>query len=260
MNEYRERRLTTRHLGQRVHIYDHLDSTNNRCMEFVRDEAKHGLAVLAHSQSAGRGQHGRSWTCEPGMGVLLSVLLFPPAELCRPVLLTAWAAVSVCRLIEEAAGLQPTIKWPNDVLIGRQKLCGILIEQQKGVVCGIGLNLNQSKEALLANDLTEATSLFALTDRTFEVEEVACRLIQHLDDHYEQMIGAQRTELQSHWQGYLGVLNRTVIAEGHGSNYQGRLVDVTFDGLVLESEYGDPVLLRPEEVRHVRVIYDQDQD
>ena len=77
----------------------------------------------------------------------MSVLLFPPPELRRPALLTAWAAVSVCEtILPGGTGHQATIKWPNDVLVAGRKVCGILIEQNRGTVAGIGLNVNQTQE------------------------------------------------------------------------------------------------------------------
>ena len=82
--------------------------------------------------------------------MLLSALLFPPAELRRPVLLTAWAAVAVCETIRHITGQMARIKWPNDVLVQGKKICGILIEQGKGTVAGIGLNVNQSAEMFAA--------------------------------------------------------------------------------------------------------------
>ena len=73
-----EWRLTTRQLGTRVLVYERLDSTNDLAGALADDPANHGIVILADEQTAGRGQHGRSWTCAPGAGVLLSVLLFPP--------------------------------------------------------------------------------------------------------------------------------------------------------------------------------------
>src|SRR5438046_7649419 len=132
--------LDTCRLGRQVLIFDEVDSTNSRAAALAADPANDGLVILAWAQSAGRGQHGRSWQCPAGDGVLLSVLLFPPPPLRRPALLTAWAAVSVCETVREAAGLQARIKWPNDVLVQGRKVCGILIEQGRGTVAGIGLN------------------------------------------------------------------------------------------------------------------------
>ena len=112
-----EWQLPTRQVGRRVLVFDQLDSTSTYAASLAGDPANDGVVVRAREQTAGRGQHGRSWQCPADCGVLMSVLLFPPPPLRRPALLTAWAAVSVCDTIQQATGLQARIKWPNDVLI-----------------------------------------------------------------------------------------------------------------------------------------------
>jgi BirA family biotin operon repressor/biotin-[acetyl-CoA-carboxylase] ligase len=133
LNPYDEWRLPTHRLGRRVLLYHKVDSTNTRAAALAGEPANDGLVLLADEQTAGRGQHGRIWTCAPGAGVLMSVLLFPAPQLRRPVILAAWAATSVCETIRHVTGLQARIKWPNDVLVRGRKVCGILIEQRTGV-------------------------------------------------------------------------------------------------------------------------------
>src|SRR4051794_36989841 len=102
--------LDTAHLGRTVCVYDQIDSTNSRALEHSGQSELHGNVLLARSQSAGRGQYGRSWQAPPNSSVLMSILLFPPAALRRPALLTAWAAVSVCETIFQMTNVQATIK------------------------------------------------------------------------------------------------------------------------------------------------------
>src|SRR5438046_2971142 len=83
----------------------------------------------ARERTAGRGQYGRTWHSPPNTGIALSILLAPPPELRRPALLTAWAAVGIADAIAAVAGHDAHIKWPNDLLLGGRKVCGILIEQ-----------------------------------------------------------------------------------------------------------------------------------
>ncbi len=120
--------LATRRLGRRVLVFDRLDSTNTLAASLANDPANAGLAILADEQTAGRGQHGRTWLAAPAQSVLLSLVIAPPPELCRPAVLTAWAAVAVCAVIQQTIAQPPRIKWPNDVLLNERKVCGILIE------------------------------------------------------------------------------------------------------------------------------------
>src|SRR5438309_397299 len=112
MKPYEVRHLNTQRLGKRVWYFPQLDSTNTLALALASDSENDGLVLLANEQTSGRGQYGRTWTAPPGSSVLLSVLLFPPPWLRRPVLLTAWAAVAVCATIQEVAGLETRIKWP----------------------------------------------------------------------------------------------------------------------------------------------------
>src|SRR5215470_13247415 len=150
--------LPTRHLGRRTIVFDRLDSTNTYAAARADDPANDGLVVVAREQTAGRGQHGRTWQAPAGSSVLLSVLLFPPPALRRPALMTAWAAVSVCETVRALSALEPRIKWPNDVLAEGRKICGILILQRavnqgSAVIAGIGFNVMQSAADFATADL-----------------------------------------------------------------------------------------------------------
>jgi len=254
MGPFCEWHLETRQLGQRVLVYEVTDSTSTRCAALADDPGNHGLVVLAHAQTAGRGQHGRSWLCQPGMGVLLSVLLFPPPELRRPALLTAWAAVSVCELIRQATGLPARIKWPNDVLLQGRKVCGILIEQHRGLVVGIGLNLNQEPNTFLADGLTEAGSLHLFTGHRYDGEQVARELIACLDQQYQHLLSGELAPLESRWRDGLDLVGRYVFVEGHTGSYRGYVLDLTFDGVALVADAAEPLLLPPESIRHIRPV------
>ncbi len=152
-------------------VFPRLDSTNTLALSLSGDPSQHGLVLLAEEQSAGRGQYGRSWQAPLRSSVLMSLLLFPPPALRRPALLVAWAAVSVCELVQAATGLAATIKWPNDVLIHGKKVCGILIEQRNSgnpvlplaTVVGLGLNVTQPAEAFAAANLPDAGSLLSMS-------------------------------------------------------------------------------------------------
>jgi BirA family biotin operon repressor/biotin-[acetyl-CoA-carboxylase] ligase len=252
-----ELRLATGRIGRRVIIFERLPSTNTHAAGLAHDPANDGLVVIAREQTGGRGQHGRVWQCPAGSGVLMSVLLFPPAPLKRPALLTAWAAVSVCETILQVTGLQAQIKWPNDVLIRGKKVCGILIEQGRGTVVGIGLNVNQSGEDLARAGLPVAGSLASLTEGHFDCMEIARKLIVRLDEEYHRMTAGDLGTLEACWRGLIGLIGKPVHVECLDGNRTGRLRDCTLE--CLEIELADRTLFRtpPENVRHLLAL-DQD--
>jgi BirA family transcriptional regulator, biotin operon repressor / biotin---[acetyl-CoA-carboxylase] ligase len=179
-------------------------------------------------------------------------VLFPPPALRRPAILTAWAAVSVCETVRELTGLEATIKWPNDVFLGGRKTCGILIEQRQGVVIGIGLNVNQTGEMFHAAGLTEATSLAVPTGQEFDCRDVTRRLIGRLDAGFRRLAEGDLELLEASWRERLGLLGRPVTAECHDGDVRGRLLELTFAGVVLEVTGGALRCLSPETVRHLR--------
>ncbi len=243
--------LPTGRIGRRVLVFDRLDSTSNVAASLGDSVENDGLAVLAHEQTSGRGQHGRTWTCPAGSGVLMSVLLFPPPALQRPAVLTAWAAVSVCEAIHELTGLEASIKWPNDVLIRGRKVCGILTEQGRGTVTGIGLNVNQSAAMFAEAGLTEAASLAVFTGRQHECAEVTRRLLHHLDEWYDALSRGDVNSLQARWRERLDLLGRDVVAECVDGPHLGRLQELRWDGLVVASPDGRTERLMPEAVKHL---------
>jgi BirA family biotin operon repressor/biotin-[acetyl-CoA-carboxylase] ligase len=249
MADHEEWHLTTHRLGRRVLVFNQLESTNTHAAALAHDPANDGVVVLADEQTAGRGQYGRTWQCARGQGVLLSVLLFPPLALRRPALLTAWAAVSVCEAILQCTGLQAKIKWPNDVLIHGRKVCGILIEQSRGTVIGVGLNVNQPAEALA--DLPQAGSLALFSERLFDCRQVSRLLITHLDEEYGRLCQGDLATLEACWQWRLGLLGKNVAVECHDGIHHGRLRALSWEALHLQLSDGSTLRLRPEAIQHV---------
>ena len=246
------RHLDTRHLGQKILLFDGVPSTNDLAASFAHDPDTAGTVFVAEHQTEGRGQYGRLWQARPGSSLLLSVLLFPPPELRRPVILTAWAAVAIAGAIRELAGEQARIKWPNDLLLRDKKVCGILIEQSGGVVVGLGLNLNQTAEEFAEVGLPAATSLGLVAGKLIDSEAALGIIVRHLDDGYDRLLSGERRQLESGWKqriGWIGLPVRIDLADG--TTRFGRLREMGFDGIELEvGEYAIDVI-RPELIRGI---------
>ncbi len=129
--------------------YDRVDSTNDRIKARAHAGAEEGLVITADVQTAGKGRVGRSWKNPTGVSIATSALIKPtdiPIESVPTI--TTVAGMAVRAAIADVTGLEASIKWPNDVVIGGKKICGILTEmemQGKAVwyaVCGIGINVH----------------------------------------------------------------------------------------------------------------------
>jgi BirA family biotin operon repressor/biotin-[acetyl-CoA-carboxylase] ligase len=234
-----------------VLLFDRVDSTNTQAAGLAHDLANDGLVLLADEQTAGRGQQGRSWQSPPGVAVLMSVLLFPPRQLLRPVVLAAWAANAVCETIRQCTGRQAKIKWPNDVLLHGRKVCGILIEQGRGTVVGIGVNVNHTNEFFAAAGLLQAGSLALCAGRELDCRQVARLLIEQLDEEYERLCQGDWATLETCWKWRIGLLGKQVVVECHDAVHRGRLRDLTWEALELEVTGGETRQVRPEVVRHL---------
>lgn len=247
--------FTTARIGRRVLVHDSLESTNSSAARLAAtDEASDGLAIVAEHQTAGRGQYGRVWQSRPGSSLLLSVILHPPPEICRPVILTALAAVAVAEAVYALTGAQARLKWPNDLLVHGKKICGLLIEQHAAsVVVGIGLNLTQTAEEFAAAGLPEAASLAMLSRRTVTHRGALEAVLIRLDQEYGRLLAGERIAIEADWKWRLGLLGRQVKVERYdGSTETGRLHEIGFDGLELEVADGLFRVIVPEVIAHVR--------
>lgn len=153
--------------------------------------------------------------------------------------MTALAAVSVCEAIRPLLPDGPRIKWPNDVLIGERKICGILVEQRDAAVMGIGVNVNISQAEFDEASLTGATSLAIVAGCAFETEYVAGRLIASLDEEYRRLLAGGEAELQKRWVSRMGLLGRRVSIELiNGQRRSGRLAELTFSRIAWNEDAG----------------------
>ena len=123
-------------------------STMDLALALARDGADHGVVVIADEQTSGRGRRGTHWASPPGAGLYFSFIARPSADPGDGLpLITLAAGVGVREGIVAATGLSPDLKWPNDLIVGKRKLAGILAEglaigtPDQAVIIGVGLNL-----------------------------------------------------------------------------------------------------------------------
>lgn len=149
--------LLSGRFGRDVYRYEELCPSTQRLLQPGDPE---GAVAVAEEQSEGRGRLGRRWQAPAGTSVLVSVVLRPSVDAPRLPELSLIAGGAVAEAIAEVTGLEPAIKFPNDVLLDGKKVAGILAESSDDrVVLGIGVNVNQTADELPADAQTEPTSL-----------------------------------------------------------------------------------------------------
>jgi BirA family biotin operon repressor/biotin-[acetyl-CoA-carboxylase] ligase len=178
--------------ARHIHHFFKTDSTNTVAMRLGAEGEPHGSVVLAEEQTAGRGRAGRSWVSEKSAGIHCTVLLRPPIPPAHALLLTLVAGLAARDAASEDLDAIPDIRWPNDVLVGGRKFCGILTEMDaepdriRYAVVGIGMNVNQVKMPAELEGI--ATSLKIETGKGHSRLELLIRLLRHLDRYYNQFI------------------------------------------------------------------------
>jgi BirA family biotin operon repressor/biotin-[acetyl-CoA-carboxylase] ligase len=178
--------------AKRIHHFFKVGSTNDVALRLGQEGEPHGTLVIAEEQTAGRGRAGRAWHSEKSSGIHLSVLLRPQLPPGEAPLLTLLAGLAARDAVAEQTGLEADVRWPNDLLLGGKKFCGILTEMQAEpdrihfVVVGIGLNVNHTRfpESLAG----VATSLRIEAGRATSRLELLIKLLRQLDRYYNRFL------------------------------------------------------------------------
>ncbi|HTX78436.1 MAG TPA: biotin--[acetyl-CoA-carboxylase] ligase [Longilinea sp.] len=149
-----------------LRYFDEIGSTNDEALTWAEQAAEDGSLVMADRQTTGRGRMGRTWITLPGAALAFSLVFKPrPQEMRRLQLFSPLGALGVALALEKYYGLQPQVKWPNDVLLDQEKVCGVLAEASwsgeslAGVVLGIGINVAPTSVPPASQLIFPATSL-----------------------------------------------------------------------------------------------------
>ncbi|MEW6771172.1 MAG: biotin--[acetyl-CoA-carboxylase] ligase [Bacillota bacterium] len=216
-------------------------STNDRAKELAQSGAPEGTVVVAEQQTGGRGRRGRSWHSPPG-GLWFSLLLRPDVPPAETQTLPLLLSVAVVRGIEEHLGLQPGLKWPNDILLGGRKVGGILTEmsaeteQVHHVVAGIGLNVNITS---FPPELeTTATSLRIQSGGEVSRARLLGVLLAVIEEDYRRWCRAGFAPFHAAYQERCSFLGKEVVVVAAGEVLTGLAAGVDAAGRLLLSVPG----------------------
>jgi BirA family transcriptional regulator, biotin operon repressor / biotin---[acetyl-CoA-carboxylase] ligase len=238
--------------------FDSLPSTNTEAARQAAAGAPEGLCVVAREQTAGRGRRERSWVSPPDAGLYFSVVLRPRLEARAWPLVALAAALAARDALAEACHLAADIKWPNDLLVGGRKLCGILVETvetRQGRACVVGVGVNLDERAFPPEIREQAASVASATGRAPDRERLLAALTHALARRYEQLQGAcGAAEIVGAWSRAssfaLGRRVRVRLAEGE---LEGTTRGLEPDGaLRVETDAGHVEIVRAGDVTSVR--------
>lgn len=171
--------------GRFGRTYRHVESCPST-QELLEPDDPEGAVAVCDEQTAGRGRRGRGWSAPRGSSILVSVLLRPP-EKRRVQELSLVAGMAAADAVEETLTLSAQIKWPNDVMVNRKKVAGVLAEaRDETVVLGIGINVNQDHDELPADARVTPASLYTTDGVRRPRAPIVATLIHRLELHYER--------------------------------------------------------------------------
>ncbi len=224
---------------ENLHHFYKIGSTNTTAMAAAANGEPEGSVFLAEEQTAGRGRGSHSWQSPRSTGIYCSVILRPHLPPSEVLVLSLAAGLAVHSAIQQVdSRITPDLKWPNDVLIGGKKVCGILTEMNaeatrvRYIVVGTGINVNQST---FPRELS-ATSLRLETGSEWSRVELAAALLKSLDREYRQLLESPESRqsiLRRFAESSSWVSGKKVRIEENGSGFEGETAGLDPRGFLL---------------------------
>ena len=248
-----ESTIHTKWAGANVVFFEETVSTNNEIRSLAEQGAPHGTLAVAEQQLGGKGRRGRVWTSPAGVGIWMSMLLRPQIDPLAASMLTLVMALAAKKGIEISTGLKSEIKWPNDLVLNKKKICGILTEMSteedaiRYVVVGIGINANTTDfpEEIRATATSLALELGHPVCRAAVINGVMCAFEEYYGRYRETLDMSLLKELYN--QKLVNAEREVkVLAPGgdytgisHGINDAGELIVELPDGSIREINSGE---------------------
>ena len=225
-------------LGYTIHRYARLASTNEAAKQIAKQGGKERTVIIAETQTRGKGRLGRQWVSPKG-GIWLSILLRPEIDAKATARLTFVAATAVASTIHDTLGLEPEIKWPNDILIRRRKVCGILTETAaRGdtidfAILGVGINANTDLGAFPEGLQSAVTSLQNELGHSVDREALLQDFLRNFEQRYRCLLQRSWSPLLQEWKSFAKFLGERVAIDSIGEVFEGEAVDVDDAGALI---------------------------
>jgi BirA family biotin operon repressor/biotin-[acetyl-CoA-carboxylase] ligase len=245
--------LTTRLMGRAIEHHYTIGSTNERARELAEQGRPEGTLVVSEEQRTGKGRIGRAWV-SPKDGIWMSLVLRPELRPSETTVLTLAAGVAVAETLSKE-GFEPTLKWPNDVLIDGKKVTGLLselsgeMERVHYIIIGFGLNANFELAKLPKEIRSRTTTL--LEERGVPVDRR--KIIAYVMEAFEVLYEGPRDAIIEGWRKWSSTLGSKVRITTQGQTIEGTAKDIDGSGaLVLELPSGEKTVIYSGDCEHLR--------
>lgn len=235
-----------------------VDSTNTEAEKFLATGRQTPFVVVAQRQTKGRGRMGRQWHSQDEGTICASFAFRPQLAPAQMQMITLWMGVQISSYINDRLGLPAMVKWPNDIVSGDRKLCGILAEARvdadrtRDLIFGIGINVNSQCDKWPAEMAEVATSLSTLKGETLRINKVAAELVDVVNSAYDCYVsGEYKTEIFNLWHRFDALRGKTVrgtrghdeiVGTANGIDDHGNLIVVSSDGKTHNIQAGEVTL------------------
>ncbi len=240
--------LTTNLFGRNLIYMSTVDSTNQKAKLLIKEGAISGTVIIADEQTAGRGRLNRIWVSEPGKNLLFSVIIKPTIANEQIGLISLYAGLAVAKAIEETLQIKPVCKWPNDLLLGKKKFCGVLSEaifddnELKGIVVGIGINVNQLNFPEEIREKT--TSLKKELGREIDRFKVLNCVLNKMEYYYNKIQKGSINLIIKEWVHYTTIFGKKISVKQNREEIRGIALRLAEDGgLVISTAKGELKIL-----------------
>ncbi|MBW2976303.1 biotin--[acetyl-CoA-carboxylase] ligase [Candidatus Woesearchaeota archaeon] len=208
----------------KIYSFKTVTSTNEKAKEFFKKGVSR-FAILAETQTKGRGRFNRHWLSD--LGGLYMTLAFKEGNLDAVRYLTLIASISTAESIKKISGLTAEVKWPNDVLLNNKKICGVLTEtfsKEKRALVGIGINVNQKK--FPKGIARKSTSLKIETHKSYSIRELSKIIIKNFELHYNYYKNKNYKKILAVWKRYSHTIGKKVKVITLSGVYTGEAFDI----------------------------------
>ncbi|MDP8266504.1 MAG: biotin--[acetyl-CoA-carboxylase] ligase [Candidatus Aceula meridiana] len=247
--------LQAKIFGQKIVYFDTVGSTMDEASVLGFQNEMEGTLVCAESQTKGRGRLGRTWISSKGKGIYFSLILRPVIPVAEAAKLTLLFAISVCQAIRKSTGINAMIKWPNDIMVGKKKISGILTELNAEmdrinfVIVGLGVNVNETKSVLLKS----ATSIYQEIGKKFSRAVLLKEILEKSEENYLLFQKKGFSPIASQWRSLSDTLGRRVKVDETKKTTEGEAVDIDTDGgLLIRKDDGVVIKKISGDVIHLR--------
>lgn len=248
-------------LGKEYIYFDEIDSTSIYAKKIAFDKPE-GTVIVSEKQTMGKGRLGRSWDSDYKTGIWMSIILKPTILPSDAIIMTQVAAAAITEALNKTLDCGAKIKWPNDIVLGDKKICGILTEMNgeidnlNYIILGIGINVNQNQEDIHADIVCKATSLSNHLQEYISRRRIIKAVLGELDYLYKKFICEKSIddiiEICKHNSATIGK-NVKVIKENE--IIEGKAIDIDNKGqLIIQDNHNKEIKIISGEVS-VRGLY-----